>query len=555
MNQNVKTNDSTLDTLMKGIQRHLGRKIIPSRFNSYTDDPALHYIAFTNIQYTTAEVEARGGAIIDDTLMNPRIKYNVLYGEVRFGNEKGQGIGYDLQSIPLKGSFDSLAERINLMIDGPSGKGILRDASKRYGGFVSDSHWDDSIIVPNLCSIQPVRHLEDITPFTKKLIPTQRLSNLVKTCSKILSQNGNDGKVSIQVHDEIRRLATSEGTIVRDGFFGYAVMFELETRGGSKKDAPMKFSQYLYFSDEDTGTIEKRMLRLAKWMVQEVDKRKKDTVQVSNGLYPVLLYQEAMATQLHECFVHFLATDEILDYNSTSLDWENFGKMCTNPNLSVYSNPGLEGKWGSMKFDHEGVPAKRRLLVDKGVLRGYLADRNGAYHLSRLTGAEILPGDARIGYSRGCSDAVSQPRISNLEFEYHKPTAAKSRKGMFQQFVKYLQDNNLEKGILLPDSSSAASLPDQGLIEANPHFPYVVTASGEMHPARFLTTQGDLHTFLNNIVSMGGPTEYIPHECATGDGNIWRWVRAGISCGTGIVKDLHIYSQRPEELRQPRLKS
>ena len=555
MDLKAKTGDSTLDVLVEGIQRHIGRKILPSPFNVYAADPILFHIALTHIQYATAKVEAHLGAVTDDTLMNPRIKDNILYAEARFGNDKGQGIGYDLHPVPLKRTTRSLAERIDLMIDGSSGNGMLRNASDSYDEFVSSSKWDSSVIVPNLSRVQPVPKLEDITSLAKKLIPTQKLLYLAKTCSGILSEHGNDGKVTIQVHDEIRRLATSEGTIIRDGFFGYAVMFEVETRGGSKKDAPMSFYQTLYFTDEDTITIEKRMLRLAKRMLKEVDKRKKNTVEVTNGLYPVLLYQGAMATQLHECFVHFLASDEILDNDSTSLGWENFGKMCTNPNLSVYSNPGLEGKWGSMQFDHEGIPAQRRLLVENGRVRGYLADRNGAYHLSRLTGTEILPGDARIGYPSGCSDPVSQPRISNLEFEYSKPDAPKTRKEMFQLFVKYLQENNIEKGILLPDSSGAASWPQEGVIEASPHFPYVVTASGETHPARFITTRSDVHTFLRNIVTMGGPLDYTPHQCGAGENeDSWRWVRAGISCGTAIVKDMHIYGNRPEELRQPQIR-
>lgn len=558
MNQTVKTSDSTLDTLLEGIRRHIGRRIIPSPLDSYTNNPALCYIALTHLQYTSAEVKADLGAIIDDTLMNPRIKDNVLYGEVRFGTEKGQGIGYALHPVPLKGSNPSLAERINLMIDGSDGCGTLKKASDDYDRFVTSSKWDNSVIVPNLSEIKPVQYLEEITPLENKKIPIRRLSYLAKICSGILSQHGNDGKVSIQVHDEIRRLATSEGTIVRDGFFGYAIQFKVETRGGRKKDAPMEFSQYMYFTDQSIEIIERRMLRLANWMSKEVEKRKKNTVEVTNGIYPVLLYPGAMATQLHECFVHFLPSDEILDFKSTSLGWENFGKMCTNPHLNVYSNPEKSSKWGSMKFDHEGIPAKRRLLVKKGIVCGYLADRNGAYHLSRLTGAKILPGDARIGYPRGCNDPVSQPRISNMEFEWDTPNVAKTREEMFKQFVKYLQDNKKERGILLPDSSGAASTPSEGIIEAEPYFPYLVTADGKSYPARFISTRGDLHSFLNNIVSMGGSVEYTPHECGSvddkGDENDWRWVRAGISCGTGIVKDVQVYVSRPEELRQPRLK-
>lgn len=552
MRKIAKVNDKTLNTLLEGIERHLGRKLKPSDFNRYVDTPEVVHLALTHIEYTTAKVEAELGAVTDDTLMNPRIKDNVLYGELRFGDERGQGIGYDLHPVPLKGNFDSLDQRINLLIDGSSGESILRDASDSYDDFVSSSKWNNKVFVPNLCEVPSVRHLEDIAPLIKKLIPTQKLLHLAKKCSGILSENGNDGKVTIEVHDEVRRLATSEGTAIRDGFFAYAVTFETKTMGG-RKDAPMNFYQTLYFTTEDTSIIEKRMLHLAKWMWGEVEKRKEYNTEITNGLYPVLMSQGAMATQLHEVFVHFLPSDEILDFNSTTLGWENFGKMCTNPYLTVYSNPGMPDKWGSMKFDHEGVPAQKRLLVENGVIRGYLADRNGAYHLSRLTGAKILPGDAKIGYPSGCNDPVSQPRISNLEFEYNVSGSPKTNKAMLDRFVQYLQKNDIEKGVFIPDSSGATSWPDEGTIDASPNFPYVVTANGEMYPTRFMTTRSDVHTFSNNIVTMGGPRAYVPHQCGAGETqDSWRWVRAGILCGSGIVKDMHIHMQRPEELRQPR---
>ena len=545
MDRISRTNDQVLDSLIERIERHIGAKVKQSEINPYRKNPYLLHLALTHIEYTTARIDARSGAITDDTLLNPRIHDKIVNCIARVGTSAGQGIGYNQESVPVKQRMNSLEKRINLILDE-----AFNSAADSYDEFVSASRRDNSTMVPNLVKIEPTPYLGKVK---EKRMPIDKLRRVARVCSKILSSNGDDDCVTIDVHDEVRRLVTSDGIVIRDGFFGYKFYMTVKTRD-EKLSSPMSFSQSLYFTDEDIGGSEKSIINHAKWMLKEIEKRKKCERKITNGIYPVLLYQGAMATQLHECFVHFLASDEILYNKSTTLGWENFGKMCTNPYMTVYSNPGMPGKWGSMEFDHEGVPAQQRLLVETGKVIGYLADRDGAYHLSRLTGKPILPGDARIAFPREGENPSSHPRISNLEIEYSEQRMAASRKQMFNRFVNYLRKNKFKEGIFIPDSSCAECYTEDGRIITYPNFPYVVSTNGNLTPAKFITTRSDVHTFLNNIVTMGGPREYIPHICGIGDEESTMWVRAGILCGTGIVRDMHIYAERPEELRQPRFK-
>ena len=264
-----------------------------------------------------------------------------------------------------------------------------------------------------------------------------------------------------------------------------------------------------------------------------------------------------MASALHEAVVHLLASDEILDGKSTTWGWEKFGKICANPRLSISADPGMSDTWGFMGIDAEGVPAQRRVLMDHGALRGYLADRNGAYHLSKLTGATILPGDARFGITNVNDLFPTKPRITNLDFTYDHPDAPKTIGEITAQFKKMIARQGVN-GVYIPDGSSAyvaVGRSDEfdfgetdGQIAIFPNFPYIVTPSGKMIPTKFVAVNTDANSVLDDIVTLSSRREYCPHRC--GDGDTMNVERAGIRCGAGIIEDLRFVASRQTMRRQ-----
>ncbi len=90
------------------------------------------------------------------------------------------------------------------------------------------------------------------------------------------------------------------------------------------------------------------------------------------------------------------------------------GRRVASPEVSIVDDPSVAGAFGSLAFDDEGVRAQRKLLIDKGVLRGFILDRESAWRLglepnggaraesymvrplARMTNTFILPGDRRL---------------------------------------------------------------------------------------------------------------------------------------------------------------
>jgi len=90
------------------------------------------------------------------------------------------------------------------------------------------------------------------------------------------------------------------------------------------------------------------------------------------GKMPVIMSGEAGGTMIHEACGHGLEAD--LVQKQLSVYSGKKGQMVASPLITVIDDPTLPGKYGSYRFDDEGTPAQRTVLIEKGVLKEYLYD-------------------------------------------------------------------------------------------------------------------------------------------------------------------------------------
>ena len=91
------------------------------------------------------------------------------------------------------------------------------------------------------------------------------------------------------------------------------------------------------------------------------------------GRMPVVLSSEAGGTMIHEAIGHGLEAD--LAQQGLSVYSKKIGEKVASSLITVVDDPTLPQKRGSYAFDDEGVPSQRTILVEKGILKGYLYDR------------------------------------------------------------------------------------------------------------------------------------------------------------------------------------
>ncbi|MEM1563409.1 MAG: TldD/PmbA family protein [Candidatus Bathyarchaeia archaeon] len=93
------------------------------------------------------------------------------------------------------------------------------------------------------------------------------------------------------------------------------------------------------------------------------------------GTFPVVLGPNVVGVFIHEAFGHLAEADLTL---SGSVLMGKLGKKVASEVVTIYDDGTIEGAFGSFKYDDEGVPAQKTLLVEDGVVVGLMHNRETA---------------------------------------------------------------------------------------------------------------------------------------------------------------------------------
>jgi len=94
------------------------------------------------------------------------------------------------------------------------------------------------------------------------------------------------------------------------------------------------------------------------------------------GTMAVVLSAEAGGTMIHEAVGHGLEAD--LACNGLSVYQGKLGQPVASPLITVLDDGTMPTKRGSYCYDDEGTPSQKNVLIENGVLKGYLVDRLSA---------------------------------------------------------------------------------------------------------------------------------------------------------------------------------
>jgi TldD protein len=105
---------------------------------------------------------------------------------------------------------------------------------------------------------------------------------------------------------------------------------------------------------------------------------------------------------LHEAVGHGLEGD--FNRKGTSAFSGRIGERVAAPGVTVFDDGSIEGRRGSLSVDDEGTPTSRTILIEDGILRGYMHDRQSA----RLMGMDATGNGRRQSYAH-----IPMPRMTN----------------------------------------------------------------------------------------------------------------------------------------------
>jgi len=91
------------------------------------------------------------------------------------------------------------------------------------------------------------------------------------------------------------------------------------------------------------------------------------------GKMPVVLSANAGGTMIHEAIGHGLEAD--LAMQGLSVYSKKIGEKVASEVITVIDDATMPNKRGSFRFDDEGVESQKTVLVENGILKGYMYDR------------------------------------------------------------------------------------------------------------------------------------------------------------------------------------
>ena len=124
----------------------------------------------------------------------------------------------------------------------------------------------------------------------------------------------------------------------------------------------------------------------------------KMTVAIENGFGGVIF---------HEACGHSLEATSVAIGASQMAG--KLGQMIANPKVTAIDDGTIPGAWGSVNIDDEGNPTKRNVLIENGVLKGYMIDRLG----SRRMGMPMTGNSRRQGYEYEPTSRMTNTFIDN----------------------------------------------------------------------------------------------------------------------------------------------
>lgn len=162
--------------------------------------------------------------------------------------------------------------------------------------------------------------------------------------------------------------------------------------GGGRTD-------YHYFSETLNGTprwqhYAREAVRMAQVNLTAID--------APAGTMPVVLGAGWPGVLLHEAVGHGLEGD--FNRKGSSTFSGRVGEQVASKHCTIVDDGTLANRRGSLNIDDEGIPAQYNVLIEKGILKGYMQDKHNA----------MLMGVAPTGNGRRESfAALPMPRMTN----------------------------------------------------------------------------------------------------------------------------------------------
>ena len=230
----------------------------------------------------------------------------------------------------------------------------------------------------------PIIHKPREVEKIKKVKTMREVYDIAKNYDELISQ------VTVGYKDEQQRvqIANSEGRFVEDE----RIRTRLAIQTIASRENEMQTGSYLPGAHKGFEFIEQLDLKHYGEEAARIALTMLNAEECPSGKFPVIIDNEFGGVIFHEACGHGLEATSVAKKNSVFAD--RVGEQVA-PSIVTYIDDGtLPNEWGSANVDDEGEATRKNVLIENGILKGYLIDKLGA----RRMGTESTGSSRRESY-------------------------------------------------------------------------------------------------------------------------------------------------------------
>lgn len=226
-----------------------------------------------------------------------------------------------------------------------------------------------SVVLSNLQ--EPSAQLHGIRLFPGDVAHKRKVEIMRQAYSAVRSHSAEVSQATVLFRDEDQHvlIANSAGTYVQDRRVRTRLMVEAVASQGSDLQTgyfgPGAHAGFELFEHIDAAAVGKEAARIAVAMLHAQP--------CPSGRMPVIIDNAFGGVIFHEACGHGLEATAVAKGQSVFAG--RLGEKIA-PEIVTYIDDGtLANEWGSQMLDDEGEPIRRNVLIENGVLTGYLIDK------------------------------------------------------------------------------------------------------------------------------------------------------------------------------------
>ncbi|MBI2627837.1 MAG: TldD/PmbA family protein [Candidatus Niyogibacteria bacterium] len=246
--------------------------------------------------------------------------------------------------------------------------------------------------------------------------------------------------------------------------------------------------------------------------------------ELESGLYRAVLSPETTYTIFHEGFGAHLASARLIDEKGATAFKAKLGQKILPDNIDIIDDPTMENYFGSYKFDDDGQPAKKVVLIENGILKSYLHDRISAGRDNIISN----------GHSRAEFGEIPEARTANMIVSSKKSVSSDKLIKMIIEDLKYHKE---PFGLYINGRSGEVEV-ESGQFKIYVSEFYKIYPDGKIEPVSSAFISGSAYETLNQVKAVGNNlTECVGH-CGSNSG----YVRVSGLCPSVYFRKIQVLS-------------